>query len=366
MAALWRPFTFGGHGLHSRVVVAPMSRVSTGGDGVPTSAMCDYYRAFARGGFGLVVTEGTYTASRLSQAYTDQPGLLTESQADGWRRVTDAVHEDGALIVAQLMHGGALSQSLTDTLAPSVVQPRGKKMPEYGGSGSYPLPTAMTDADVAEAIAGFATSARLAAAAGFDGVEVHAANGYLLDQFITDYTNLREDRYGGSPGDRARVVAEAVTAIRAATGADLLVGVRLSQAKVNDARHRWQDRAEAAAVLQTVAGARPDYLHLASEGKPWTDSGVLPDHTPLGRLARELTGLPVMVNGGLDDPALAAQVLDDGHADLVSLARGALANPDWPYRVRAGDALRSFHPGMITPVATVANTQHFLANLDRA
>jgi 2,4-dienoyl-CoA reductase-like NADH-dependent reductase (Old Yellow Enzyme family) len=254
-------------------------------------------------------------------------------------------------VIAQLMHGGALSQSLAATLAPSAVQPRGQKMPEYGGAGPYPLPSAMTADDIAAVSTGFTTSAVLAAQAGFDGVEIHAANGYLLDQFITDYTNQRTDRYGGALAARLQLTADVVRASRASTGAGFLVGVRPSQAKVNDSQHRWQDRTEAEAVLRTVATAGPDYLHLASEGRPWTESGVLPDQTPLGPLARQLTTLPAMVNGGLDDVALAQHVLRTGHADLVSLGRGALANPDWPQRARNNQTMRPFDPGMITPVA---------------
>lgn len=354
---LWQPVRLAGRTVANRVAVAPMSRVSTTGDGVPTAAMTEYYRQFAAGGFATVITEGVYPAGPAAQAYADQPGLVTEAQVDGWRAVTDAVRAEGGLVIAQLMHAGALSQHLSSTLAPSAVAPRGSKMPAYGGSGPYPGPTAMTVEQVQEVVAGFAASAELAVAAGFDGVEVHAANGYLLDQFITPHTNDRTDRYGGSPAARTEVTREVAAAVRATTGAGTLVGVRLSQAKVNDSHHRWQDREEAEQILGTVAAAGPDYLHLAGEGRAWTESGRAADGTALGPLARQIGGVPVMVNGGLHDPELAERVLQTGHADMVSLGRGALADPAWPHAVAAGRVPRPFEARLISPSASLHNTR---------
>ena len=367
-ALLWQPITIAGRTLRNRIVVAPMSRVSTHGDGIPTPAMADYYPRFSAGGFSLTITEGIYPLGPASQGYANQPGLTTAAQAAGWATVVDAAHEAGGLIVAQLMHAGALSQTLTATLAPSVVTPRGYKMPEYGGTGPYPTPTAATDTQIQDIITGFATSAALAADAGFDGVEIHAANGYLLDQFLTDYTNTRSDRYGGSAAGRAQLSADVATAVRARVGDRALIGVRLSQAKVNDSHHQWLTKQDAADIITTVAAAGPDYLHLAGEGRPWTESGTAADGTPLGALARDLTGLPVMVNGGLHEPGLIEHVLSSGEADLVSLGRAALADPDWPTNNHAGRPTRRFDPGMISPAATLQNTHDFLSvpTVDRA
>ena len=366
--ALWEPLVLAKRELRNRVVVAPMSRVSTSGDGVPTEQMSRYYQQFAWGGFGLIVTEGIYPAGPASQGYANQPGLVTASQVVGWRLVTDAVHDAGGLIVAQLMHAGALSQHLTATVAPSAIPPQGQKMAEYGGTGSYPTPVGLTPNDIEHIVAGFAASARRAKQAGFDGVEVHAANGYLLDQFLTPYTNIRSGRYGGSPTARAQLTADVVKAIcdaeAGSSSGRMIVGVRLSQAKVNNSHHKWRDEQEAAAIFRTVAAAGPDYLHLAGEGRPWTDSGRAADGTALGALARQVTGLPVVVNGGLDDPALIQQVFGAGEADLVSIGRGALADPDWPQHVRTGGTPRRFHPAMISPSASVQNTQDYLDHLD--
>lgn len=343
--------------LTNRVAVAPMSRVSTHGDGVPTAQMTDYYQQFAVGGFGLIITEGIYPAGPGAQGYTNQPGLTSTGHVKGWRSVIDAVHHHGGIIIAQLMHAGALSQHLDATLGPSAVVPRGRKMPEYGGTGNYPIPQELNHAQIAEIVKGFAQSAALAQDAGFDGVEVHAANGYLLDQFLTDYTNTRTDYYGGSADARARLTAEVVGAVTERTRGQLPVGVRLSQAKVNDSRHKWADTREAEAIYTTIAATKPAYLHLAGEGRSWTESGRAGDGTALGALARRSTGLPVMVNGGLNAPTLIEQALTDGEADLVSLGRAALADPAWPSRIRQGQTPAPFESVYITPSATLSNTE---------
>ncbi|GAA2793391.1 NADH:flavin oxidoreductase [Saccharopolyspora taberi] len=345
------PVRLAGTTIANRAVVAPMSRVSTGGDGVATAEMADYYAEFARGGFGLVITEGTYTDSAHSQAYPDQPGIVTAEQVAAWRRVTDAVHACGSPIVLQLMHAGALSQTLDRTIAPSAVAPKGQKMPAYGGRGPFPLPAAATAAQLRELVDGFAASAVRARDAGFDGVELHGANGYLLDQFLTTYTNHRDDEYGGDVTGRTRLPVEVLRAVRAATGPGFTVGIRLSQTKVNDLAYRWSGVAEASGILRAFGEA--DYLHLASEGRDWLETAVLDGGVTVTALARQVTGRPVIANGGMHDPARAESVLTGGHADLVALARGALANPDWPRRLAEHRPPAEFDPATLKPDVTL-------------
>ncbi|MGV9796852.1 oxidoreductase [Mycobacterium sp. NPDC003449] len=347
--------------LANRLAVAPMTRVSAAPDGTPTEEMADYYAEFARGGFGLVITEGTYTDTTHSQGYLNQPGLATDGQMAGWRRVTDAVHAADVPILVQLMHAGALSQGNSHgvgTIAPSAVRPRGQMLEEYGGSGRWPAPREMTPEDIATVVGGFVESAERARATGFDGVEIHAANGYLLDQFLTTYTNTRDDGYGGPVADRIRLTAQVVEAIRARLGGEFPIGVRLSQTKVNDFGYRWPGGAEDAEVIfAALADAGVDYLHIASEGRDFIDTARFADGRTITAVAREVTGLPVMANGGMHDHGQAADVLDGGHADLLSLGRGALANPDLPQRLSAGEKLTSFDHGMLSPRATIANAQ---------
>lgn len=329
---------------------------------MPTERMASYYASFAEGGFALIITEGIYTDEAFSRSYASQPGLATEAQVAGWRGVVDAVHGAGGLAFAQLMHGGALSQVLEETIAPSSLRPKGEKMPEYGGEGPFPVPKEMSEGDIQEAISGFADAARNAKEAGFDGVEIHGANGYLVDQFITDYTNERSDRYGGSAADRARFACEVIEAVREAVGDGFPVGIRLSQGKVNDHVYRWpRGRADAEAIFAAVGGARPDYLHVASEGRDWRETARIDEGITLTQLAKSVTGLPVVTNGGMHDPELAEVILREGHGDLVALGRGALANPDWPKRLRDGRPLDAFEHAMIQPSATIENTDAFLA-----
>ena len=236
------PQRIGAIDLKNRLAVAPMTRVSAAPDGTPTDEMVSYYAEFARGGFGVVITEGTYTDVAHSQSYLNQPGLAVDAHVEGWRRVVDAVHAEGVPLIAQLMHAGALSQGNSygvETIAPSPIAPRGEMLEEYGGSGSWPTPREMCDVDIDSVVQGFADAAARAQAAGFDGVELHAANGYLLDQFLTAYTNIRDDEFGGAVVNRIRLTARIVAEIGERIEGDFVRGVRLSQTKVNDFTYRW-------------------------------------------------------------------------------------------------------------------------------
>jgi 2,4-dienoyl-CoA reductase-like NADH-dependent reductase (Old Yellow Enzyme family) len=347
--------------LPNRFAVAPMTRVSATPAGCATARMTEDYAEFALGGFGMVITEGTYPDTRYSQGYLNQPGLATAEQAEAWGPVVDAVHTAGGRLVAQLMHAGALSQGnrhRADTAGPSAVRPRGRMMPEYGGAGEWPMPRAMSTADIDAAVRGFVEAAARARRVGFDGVELHGANGYLIDQFLTDYTNRRTDRYGGSVAVRVRVAAEVVGAVRAEVGPDYPVGIRLSQTKVNDFGYRWAGGScDAETIFTAVAEAGAGYLHIASEGRDWLQTAQLDGGVTITGLARRVTGLPVIANGGMHDPDLAARVLEDGHADLLSLARGALANPDLPRRLADGVSFESFDRAMLHPAVTLANVE---------
>ncbi len=220
-------------------------------------------------------------------------------------------------------------------------------MPAYGGSGPFQVPREATAEDLREVVDGFAAAARNAAAAGFDGVEVHAANGYLLDQFITEYTNLRTDEYGGSTANRVRFVAEIVAAARRRSAG------RASRSECASPRPRsttWSTAGrgggdDVVVIAQALAKAGASYLHVASEGRAWFDTALLADGSTVTGLAGEVSGLPVIANGGMHDPEQAGRVLDDGHADFLSIGHAALANPDLPQRLAAGTELADVRPG---------------------
>ena len=362
--ALFSEVDLFGRTLHNRLVVAPMSRVSAADGGLASDRMKTYYRDFAGGGFGIVITEGAYTDEDASQGYDRQPGIANEEQADAWAPIASAIADAGAVAIMQLMHAGALSQRQIRTgriIAPSAVQPLGEMMPEYGGSGAYHLPTAMTANDLAEVRDGFVAAATRARQAGFHGVEIHAANGYLLDQFLTSYTNRRSDKYGGAAAARIRFAAEIVSAVRMSLPPAFVVGVRVSEAKVNDFKYRWPGgAAEAETIFTALAEAGASYIHVAGEGRGFRESTSGKEES-LTSLARRLTDLPVIANGGLDDPDLADEVIRGGDADLIAIGRAALATPDWPRRIAHGDPLIAFDPEMISPSACLENTDEWFA-----
>jgi 2,4-dienoyl-CoA reductase-like NADH-dependent reductase (Old Yellow Enzyme family) len=359
---LFASTSIGGVDLSNRIALAPMTRVSATADGLPTDRIGAYYRVFADGGFGLLITEGLYIDDQTSQGYFFQPGIANPVQAAAWKRVVEGVHASGSKFFAQLMHAGSQSQGNPHTITtwgPSAVRPRGEQLAMYRGSGRFQIPEAMTTEHIGQVRAAFVTAARLARDAGFDGVEIHGANGYLLDAFLTDYMNLRTDDYGGSVANRVRLAAEVCGDVAAAVGADIAVGIRISQGKVSDNYHRWAGREDDAAVIFTaLSGTGIDYIHTTEHRSlaPAFDE-VGPT---LAKLAKQYSGLSIIANGHLDDPRDAATIIDSGTADVVALAKPALANRDWPWRVRTGQPLSPDLPAdLLGPVATVKDWETF-------
>lgn len=351
--SLLAPAELGRLSLRNRLVVAPMTRVSATADGRTTPRMTAYYRGFAEGGFGLIISEGIYPDKAFSQGYLYQPGLSDEAQVAGWRNVVQAVHGAGGRMIAQLMHAGALSQGnphRRHTVGPSAVAPKGKQMEFYRGAGPYPLPVEMSSAEIEEAVAGFSNAALSAQRAGFDGVEVHGANGYLLDQFLTEGVNLRAGVYGGDVGSRIGLTTRVIAAVRGAVGPEFLIGVRVSQAKVNDFEHRWSGgEADAEIVFRAVAQAGADYVH-TTEFEAWRPAFA--ERGPsLAALAKAHSGLPVIANGSLHETQHAEKMVARGEADLVSLGRGALTHADFPARLQAEQPIAAFDPSILAPLA---------------
>ncbi|MBD7971018.1 oxidoreductase [Paenibacillus gallinarum] len=340
--------------LKNRVGVAPLTRTSATPEGLATEQMSKYYASFARGGFGFIITEGTYTDEVHSQCYFNQPGLVNEEQADAWKQVVDAVHEEGALIFVQLQHAGAISQGnrfKTTNLAPSAVLPKGDPLFFYGGATSFSTPRAATKSDIDEVIQGFVNSAVRAKAIGFDGVEIHGANGYLLDEFLTDYTNLRTDEYGGNPENRVRLLVQVANAIREVVGASFVVGIRISQGKANDYLHKWSGAEEDARVIFSELGKTElDYIHI-TEYQAWQPA--FSQGESLVKLAKKYSGIPIIANGQLEDPDKASDMIGQDQADLVALGKGALANHNWVNKVQRGEALSELDDKVLRPDATI-------------
>ena len=362
---LFEPLKIGSLRLKNRLAVAPMTRVSADAEGNPSERMRQYYAGFAEGGFGLIVTEGIYTDKAYSQGYFFQPGLTDRHQAAAWRIVVDEVHSCGGRIFAQLMHAGALSQGnrfKSATRAPSAVQPLGQQMAFYRGEGLYRLPAAMSKAEIAEAIQGFVDAALHARDAGFDGIEIHGANGYLLDQFLTEGVNTRDDHYGGSVEGRLRMIIKVVQAVRSAVGSDFPIGVRISQAKVNDFLHKWLGGEAEAATIFGILGQLPiDYIH-TTEFKAWQPA--FGEGLSLAALARRYGSVPILANGSLHEGDRAAQMIASGQSDFVSLGRGALTHSDWPRRMEHGSLFDPFDSNILSPIADLANADRVRAEAE--
>ncbi|WP_445168717.1 NADH:flavin oxidoreductase [Mycolicibacterium sp. Dal123E01] len=354
--ALFRSTSIGEVELTNRIALAPMTRVSATADGMPTDQMGAYYKVFADGGFGLLITEGLYIDEQTSQGYLFQPGIANRAQAAAWKPVVEGVHASGAKFFAQLMHAGSQSQGnphTTTTWGPSAVRPKGEQLAMYRGSGPYRVPETMTVEHIGQVRAAYVAAARLARDAGFDGVEIHGANGYLLDAFLTDYLNTRTDGYGGSVANRVRLAAEVCGDVAAAVGADIAVGIRISQGKVSDNHHRWAGgEDDAAEIFTSLSDTGIDYIHTTEYHAlaPAFNNSV----KPLAMLAKQYSHLSIIANGHLDDPHDASTIIDSGAADVVALAKPALANRDWPRRVRAGQPLSPDLPtDLLGPLANV-------------
>ncbi|HBE67639.1 MAG TPA: NADH:flavin oxidoreductase [Planctomycetaceae bacterium] len=343
--------------LANRLAVAPMTRVSSTESGEATELMQRYYSDFGKGGFGLVLTEGIYTDELYSQGYFHQPGLANERHVSSWKPIVDAVHEQRTPIIAQLMHAGALSQGnvhSNDRIGPSAVKPKGRQLVFYRGEGEFPVPKEMSVSDIEEAKVGFVNAAQNAVAAGFDGVEIHASNGYLLDQFLTVGVNLRDDEYGGPIENRIRLTVEVIQAVRSAVGDDFVVGARIAQTKVNDYEYRWPGRVEDAKVIfQAIAEAGLDYVHTTERHANL--AAFDNQRESLAQLAKQSSGLPVIANGGLHKQQLATEMLEFGHADIISIGRGAIAQSDFASRVLDGRPTLEFDAAVLNPVADLAN-----------
>ncbi len=363
-SSLFNNLTLHNRPLRNRLVVAPMTRRSASPIGVPTDEMVQYYEDFAKGGFNVIITEGTYTDDFYSKSDNNQPGIITHQQQQGWKKVVTQVHQFNALIICQLMHGGALSQYSEQTIGPSAIRPVGERATEPGGlSGAFPVPREMNSTDFAQVKKGYVQAALQAYHAGFDGVEIHAANGYLFDQFITEHTNLRTDQYGGSleKENRLRFLMEVYTEIRSALPEHFMIGIRLSESKVNDLRYRWPGGSETAvALFKILKNVNPSYFHIAAEGGNWARECLYSDGLSSSGLAKSITGVPVIANGGLHDREMAEFLLKSKQADLISIGRAALANPDLPKLISAGKPAIPFFKELIKPSLTLKHTQAVL------
>jgi len=325
---LFAPYQLGSCELQNRLVMSPMTRNRAPGN-VPNELMAEYYAQ--RASAGLIITEGT-SPSPNGLGYPRIPGIFLPAQVAGWSLVTKAVHAKGAKIFVQLMHTGRIGHALNlptgaRVLAPSAVAAAGEMYTDAEGMKSQPVPQAMTDADLRATLQEFVQAAKNAVAAGFDGIELHVANGYLLEQFLRPNSNTRTDRYGGSIENRARFVLEVAAATAEAIGKDK-VGIRLSPFGVfNDMPLYDAMEADYAYVTEQLNKLGLVYVHIvdhSSQGAP-----AVPDS--MKQTMRRVFKRTLILSGGYDR-ARAESDLAAGKGDLIAIGRGFLANPDLPKR----------------------------------
>lgn len=325
---LLSPVLIGSLPLKNRMVMAPMTRSRAGDGDAPTSTVAEYYRQ--RSSAGLIITEGSQISAQ-GNGYIRTPGIFTEAQIAGWKLVTDAVHAEGGKIFLQLWHVGRLSHPLVQVngvlpVAPSAIKPDGDIFTQEGPK-PYETPRALELAEIPGVVADFRQGAENAKLAGFDGVEIHGANGYLVDQFLRDGSNTRTDAYGGSVENRARFLKEVVEAVIPVFGADR-VGVRLSPNfnifSMSDS-HPQATFDHAAEMLGRYGLA---YLHIVQLGEGPFD---------FAQLNRRFGGTYI-ANGGYDADRAAATIRA-GEAELVSFGTPFLANPDLVERFKSGATL---------------------------
>jgi N-ethylmaleimide reductase len=330
MTDLFSPLSLGSISLRNRIVMAPMTRNRAGPGEVPTPLMATYYAQ--RASLGLIVTEATQI-SQQGQGYPMTPGIFSADQIAGWRAVTAAVHGASGKIFLQLWHVGRISHpSLQPNdgvpVAPSAIRPAGQSW-TLAGMQDFVTPRALETADIPGLVANFRQAAANANAAGFDGVELHGANGYLIDQFLRDKTNSRSDAYGGPIENRARLLLEIADALAAELGADR-VGVRLSPTNPYNDIADSHPAATFGYATGELAKRKLAYLHVV---EPGPDDPVAQGERPDGRFFRRHYPGVLMLNKGYD-LARAKTVVADGTADLVSFGVLSLANPDLPARLR--------------------------------
>jgi N-ethylmaleimide reductase len=330
MSPLFTPVRVGRHTLSNRLVMAPMTRSRASDDGVPSELAITYYSQ--RASAGLIITECAYV-SPMGKGYVRTPGIGTDAQVAAWKQVTDAVHAKGGRIFMQLWHTGRISHpSLLPEgslpVAPSAIKPTGQSWTP-SGLQDFVTPRALSQDEIAQIIEDFRFSTRRALEAGFDGVELHAASGYLAEQFLSSGSNQREDAYGGSVANRTRFVLEVLAAMAAEAGGDR-VGIKISP------EMGFNDIVDAAPqetypyLVEQLRELKLAYLHVALFGTS----------TDYHALLRPRFDGAYLMGGGLDQ-ARAEALIADGRADATVFGTAFLANPDLPERFLQGAALNA-------------------------
>ncbi len=333
---VFSPFQIKNFTFRNRLGVAPMTRMSSPGDSIPRRDVLDFLVRRAKNRAAVVYTEAMVTDYESSQGYPKQARMTTQRQIDAWTPVVRKIQEHGAVAIMQIFHCGRMAWPEINpagrVIAPSAVAP---KQDNFMTGKPYPIPEAMTRFDINHVVQGFVETARGAMAAGFDGLEIHGAHGYLISQFLSSYSNKRADAYGGTIENRFRFAREVIRAVRPEVPEECLLTFRISNWGVADmevslfkSREEWQQ------MIRLLSAEPIDAISLSTYD--FTEKAFDTDRT-MSRLTREMSDLPLMICGGIHDRSSAAAALQD--ADIALSAKSFLLNPNWVEDVRAGKVL---------------------------
>ena len=323
---LFSEYRLKGFTLKIRIGVAPMTRMSAGPDSIPRQDVLDFLVRRAKNGAALVYTEAIVTDYESAQGYPGQARITTQRQIDTWRTVAEAIQSEGALAIMQIFHCGRMAWNevnpATRIIAPSPVSP---SQINPLTEDHYPVPDQMSRFDIDHVIKGFAETARGAMAAGFDGVEVHGAHGYLISQFLSSYSNKRTDSYGGSVPNRFRFAHEIIQAVKKEVPDEKILTFRISNWGVADmdvslftSKEEWQE------LIQLLSSEPIDAVSVSTYDFQEKAFGT---EMNMAQLTREVTDLPIMICGKIYDRAAAELALED--ADIILSGKSMLLNPNW-------------------------------------
>lgn len=325
-----------GFTLKNRIGVAPMTRMSSFKDSIPRQDVFDFLIRRARNGAAMVYTEAIVTDYESAQGYPGQARLVTQRQIDAWRPVVRAIQKEGSVAMMQMFHCGRMAwpdiNPANRVIAPSAVAP--KQINPMTGE-PYPVPDEMTQFDIDHVILGFVETAKGAVEAGFDGIEIHGAHGYLINNFLSSYANKRTDLYGGSVKNRFRFAHEVIQAVKEAIPDDRLLTFRISNWGVADMEVSLFDtKSEYQEMIKMLSKEPIDVISVSTYG--YKDRAFGTDRN-MAEITREVTDLPLMICGQIYDRDSAKDALK--HADIVLSAKSLLLNPDWVEDVRSGKRL---------------------------
>ena len=333
---LFTPFQLKNLTLKHRIGVAPMTRMSSPGDSIPRQDVLDFLIRRAKNGAAIVYTEAIITDYESAQGYPGQARMLTQRQIDAWQPVVKAIQNEGSVAIMQMFHCGRMSwpeiNPANRVIAPSPITP---KQNNPLTQEPYPVPDEMTEFDINHVINGFVETAKGAVEAGFDGIEIHGAHGYLINNFLSSYSNQRTDSYGGSVENRFRFAHEVIQAVHKVVPEDRLLAFRIANWGVADMEvSLFESKAEYQAIIKMLSKEPIDVISVSTYG--YKDKAFGTDQN-VAEITREVTDLPLMICGQIYDRASAEDALKS--ADIALSGKSILLNPNWVEDIRAGKEL---------------------------